>query len=788
MQKIAFIITFTILTYKAFSQSYEGKIIDIYNNKLSFVNAVILTPKDSSYITGTVSQEDGTFKFRDLPSKGLLVFSAIGYKKNIFNLEHFDTHRKTIVMEPSVENLKQITITSKSKQIELNNGKLTFHPIKDFLNESDNGNDLVSFCPSITFINNRISIIGNKKPAVIMINGKILPQNQATLILDNLNAKSIKRIEVTDSNSSEIDGNIQGGVINIVVNNFNPGTSINIQSSTTIYNNKGFNQRQGAIASFGGPKWKLYGNYFFSTGNKQQDNKNNGSTTKFLESDFIVNNQLIRYNNKPRSLNYNFGGLTDIGKHSIGIDVQIERSFPKESLYEKSVKLKTLDYKSIDLGYATSKSLFLGERENYSLYYNFLLDSLKSNIKIEGNLLRNNDSYSNDINTHYEIDKQRGISEKNLSLGHGVDKYLKWDLNKNFKNGLKINFGMKYNNASYRSEVTSNTIIGEKLDDAKSNSKYNYTENILGLYSKIGIHILGIDVNTGFRIEKTSLNGTSNNVGKQSDSVIKNNVDYLPYINLFKKIDRNRSLNLSYSNSLWRPSFSLLTNYYNRISDNYISMGNPNLESARIYKLKLKYREGNHSIILSGDYTNNLISQKITTKNKISYHTNTNDGTQLRIVLGYVFSGKLYRWWYCTSNVYSYYQRYPNNFSDKEEITYYISTKNRFTICNNLSVDLYSCFQTSAVQPSAKLDRIYYSNLGIHYSLLNSRINADLLFNDVFNTKKTVSIYSTKDLKYEYYKKDLTQYFMIKLSYRFHSKNKISTRTLRSGNQNSYRF
>ncbi len=71
--------TFWISCLDIWAQSmFEGKVANIDGMPLQFVNIVLLSRKDSTYIAGTTSDKDGRFSL-PADSTGVIKASCIGY-------------------------------------------------------------------------------------------------------------------------------------------------------------------------------------------------------------------------------------------------------------------------------------------------------------------------------------------------------------------------------------------------------------------------------------------------------------------------------------------------------------------------------------------------------------------------------------------------------------------------------------------------------------------------------------------------------------------------------------
>lgn len=62
------------------AQTVSGKLIDENNKPLPYANVVLLSLPDSSFVRGTISSEDGTFKLETKSENQIVKISSIGYK------------------------------------------------------------------------------------------------------------------------------------------------------------------------------------------------------------------------------------------------------------------------------------------------------------------------------------------------------------------------------------------------------------------------------------------------------------------------------------------------------------------------------------------------------------------------------------------------------------------------------------------------------------------------------------------------------------------------------------
>ena len=85
--KMILSLTLAVLaTATTMAQSITGKIVDENNSPLDFVNVVLLKA-DSTYIAGTVTDENGVFLFNEKQDNPKFIkVSSIGYTNQTLNI------------------------------------------------------------------------------------------------------------------------------------------------------------------------------------------------------------------------------------------------------------------------------------------------------------------------------------------------------------------------------------------------------------------------------------------------------------------------------------------------------------------------------------------------------------------------------------------------------------------------------------------------------------------------------------------------------------------------------
>ncbi len=206
------------------SVNVSGTIKDkVSNEALPFVNIVLKKSADSSFVSGTISNDNGLFTFSDAqPGDYLLEVTYIGYRKYsspLFigsNSEFIGLG--AILLEEDVQQLNEVVVTAQQDAVTGTMDKKTYS-VDD--NVSQSGGSVLQAMnnlPGVTSQDGQVQLRGNNQ-VVVLIDGK---QTAITGFgnqngLDNIPASAIEKIEIINNPSAKYDANGNAGIINIVL-------------------------------------------------------------------------------------------------------------------------------------------------------------------------------------------------------------------------------------------------------------------------------------------------------------------------------------------------------------------------------------------------------------------------------------------------------------------------------------------------------------------------------------------------------------------------------------------
>ena len=190
---------------------------------LPFVNIVLKTEKDSAFVTGTASNEEGRFTLTNIKSGNyILQFSYTGFALKsqpvlVGTLSSF-LDLGTIELEQDAKQLQEVVVSSKQDDVSNKMDKKTYSIASNISQSGGSVLQTLKNLPGVTSSQDgKVELRGSDKVA-ILIDGKqtALTGFGSQTGLDNIPASAIERIEIINNPSAKYDANGNAGIINII--------------------------------------------------------------------------------------------------------------------------------------------------------------------------------------------------------------------------------------------------------------------------------------------------------------------------------------------------------------------------------------------------------------------------------------------------------------------------------------------------------------------------------------------------------------------------------------------
>jgi outer membrane receptor protein involved in Fe transport len=783
------------ISYAQTNVTVSGTIKD-KNTKsvLPFVNVVLKAEKDSSFVSGTVTNEEGRFSLSKVKSGNyFLEVSYIGYtrkRQSLFvgNLTEF-LDIKSIELEEKSSSLQELVIKGKTEEISEKLDKKTF-TLKDNISQSG-GSVLQAMqnLPSVTVQDGKVQLRGNDK-VTVLIDGKQTALtgfgNQTGL--DNIPASAIEKIEIINNPSAKYDANGNAGIINIIYkknkqNGFNGKVGFttgvgslwvrkeNLPSIRPQYTNTpkinpsvSLNYRKNKVNVF------FQGDYLYT----ETLNKNE-FVTRSYDNGEVINSQL------KRNRNTHFTTL----KSGIDYAINDQNSLTISGLFGSE--------KIIDLG---DQPFFNGDFSQRNRLWQFLEDELKTTImasanyqhkfKEAGHLLNIGFNYT----FHREDEKYFYDNYLLTSTGTDAFKLLSdeqvYDFNLDYIKPLKygrIEAGIKLRNRDIPTNMQFIPGVNSVLD-TNAGGWATYKELIPAVYGNYIFENKKWEAELGLRIEyvKIQYDVNPNHIVYKSDGY-----DYaqpFPNLRMAYKINDHNKVSIFYNRRVDRPNEVDIRIFPKYDDAEIIKVGNPALRPQFTNSIELGYKkswkkgslynaiyhrfaDGTITRISSTVPPSNLIYATFQNVNK-SYNTGVEMVLAQEITKLYTFNINLnaYR---NQIDAFTVENKYPTthtfNAVQQEIYSGNIKLNNTLHFRKSIDVQLTAIYLAPDIIPQGKIKSRFSLDLGLKKAIQEGK--GELFFNatDLLNTM--IIQKEIKGLSFNYTSNDYYETQVIRMGYSY---------------------
>nr|WP_233166946.1 outer membrane beta-barrel family protein [Pedobacter sp. ASV2] len=764
---------------------------------LPFTNLVLKSKGDDKFISGTISDDDGRFTFKDLKTGDYnLQISIMGYQTitkeiNIGSLSQF-LNLGTFELFEDAKTLETVNIKGTHNEgISSTLDKKTYDLSKNTSQLGGSVLQAMQNLPGLTVQDGKVQLRGNDKVAVL-IDGK---QNAITGFgsqtgLDNIPASAIERIEIINNPSSKYDANGNAGIINIIykknkqegfngkigistglgalwVNKENlPGVSPQYQATPKFNPSLSLNYRKNKLNTF------LQADYLYT----QTLNKNEFAQRTYNDGT-IINQQVKRNRTTTFSTVKTGFDYNPNDRNSFTLSAFINR--------EKIIDKGEIPYFNQNLTIRNRLWQFLEDEVKYTatgsaIYqHKFTEPGHTLNAGFNYTWHREDEKYffTNIMPTYTGED-----SFKLLSDEHVADVTLDYVLP--LKHG-KFEGGLKYRNRSIPTDMQFFPGINSPID-INAGGWANYMENIPAIYGNYIYEDKKLEIEAGLRMEYAKINYK---VNPNHNTYKSDGYDYFrPFPNLrfaYKLNDYNK-ISLFYNQRVDRPNEVDIRIFPKYDEPELLKVGNPTLKPQFTHTIELGYKYNwNNGYLYSTAFhkiTNGTITRIATVVpgNTIIYNIFQNAGRSSNTGAELLLQQQLAPWFSLNISA-SLYQNSINAFTIVNQYpvpTSYSLPKESIVSGNAKFNGLFKLsgktnFQFSAtylapdIIPQGKVSSRFSTDMGIKRQIQNGKGELFLNGTDLLNTlqvKKEITGNGFKLNSTDYYE---TQVFRVGYSYKF---------------------
>ncbi len=584
--RLIFLLPFCFAT-QLHSQGIAGRIMDENDSPLEYVNIILLSLPDSSYVNGTISNQNGFFKFKETCGNKIIKVSAVGYSTVYKRCQYSDLGE--IHLASHIQTLDTVLIKANLPRTRFKDNTYITNIENTILSKVGSLNDVLSKIPGIIKKESIFEVFGKGSP-LIYINGRVIRDISE---LQQINSEDIKEIELITNPDSRYDASVKAVIRIKTLKVQGEGISLDLRSSYSqsynvdLVNQLNFNYRYKELDIFGTLK-------FDKNAYEQRSDIKQTAWTDTCWSQTNTNTIQGKYKKYRALLGFNY---IFNEKHSFGAQ------------YTMTVYPDYYDYS------ITSSTVHAN---------NIFYDNWQSNQKT-----KTNNKPTHLLNTYYvgkikdlsiELNSDYYFSKKDVSSNTAEKSQEKEDREIHSMNNVR-NFLFASKLVLSYPVFNGNLFVGGEYSNTKRNDKYinkeNYVPASSSLIKESGLNAFAEykrsfsfgQLSLGLRYEHLFFKYYENDKYIKAQSKRFNN--YFPNIS-FSPNFSHINMQLSYTVKTKRPSYQQLSNnvfYMNRFT---LSSGNSALKSEiihditlnsawRFFQLMVSYQEERNAIIYWSD-------------------------------------------------------------------------------------------------------------------------------------------------------------------------------------------
>lgn len=801
---ILFFALMAITPFSIFAQStavtLSGKIEIIENTQnipLAYVNMLLKRATDSSFVAGTITDENGIFSFSGLTQGNyVLETSYLGFQTLqkavlIGSLSNF-LDLGTLILEENSQALEEVVVTGKQSEVAAKLDKKSY-AVGD--NVSQSGGSVLqamSNLPSVTVSQEgKVQLRGSDK-VVVLIDGKqtALTGFDTQKGLDNIPSSAIERIEIINNPSSKYDANGNAGIINIILKKENkdglngkiglsgglgalwikkenlPTIRTQFQRTPKINPSLSLNYRKNKL------NWFLQTDWLYTL----TLNENEFSTRIYDNGEVIYQqvkrNRTTDYTTAKTGLDYAFNDNNTLNFSLL---------FNREKIDDKG-----------------DNPYFLNTYENRYRLWQFVEDEVKytasataiyaHKFQQPGHLLNLSGSYY----FHREDEKYAFTNILPTSTGTDAFKLLSdesvFDFNVDYVKPLqqgRLETGLKFRRRGIPTNMEFFPGINSPLD-TNAGGWANYYEIIPAVYGNYVYETNKIEIEAGLRLEYVNVNYEVNPNHNTYKSDGYNYTQPFPSLRFGYKMNDNNKFSLFYNRRVDRPNEVDIRIFPKYDEPELIKVGNPTLKPQFTNTIELGYKnsmeKGSFYAALYHRITDGTITRIATQvpSSILLYNIFQNAGRSYNTGLELIFQQKAADWiaytassniYQNTINAYSVTNEYPvptvYSAEKQQLISGNIKLNAILKLKNNYNAQISAIYLAPDLIPQGKVFSRYSVDAGVKKSIQEGKGELFLNATDIFNTlrvRKDINSSTFVIQSTNYYE---TQVFRLGYTYKF---------------------
>ena len=764
--------------------SIKGRVIDDRtSDPLPYTNIILSNLADSSFVKGTVADEQGHFILENVPM-GTFYLEAkfMGYIKTVIhditvNQDNLHIQLDNLYIVEATTELEEVVVSADRSLVE-------YKIDKKIVNISENINAMgssvahaLSNVPSITVdIDGNVSLRGSSN-FTVLIDGKPSPL-EGSDALRQIPATAVEQIEIITNPSARYDPDGLSGIINVITKK------------------RALDGLSGIVNASVGTRDKYRGDFLVNYKNDRfsvflgadvSDETRNGERN-IVQSSLL--DDTVKYIEHTGDSPFRRQGYTLKG--GIGYNLNDMNAFSLEGSYGYGSfsRGSTENFKEYTFPSSFENYYKLDESDKryedfYSISLNHELQFKEKDHKLTSYIYYSSEwGGSNEFINQYVTDQDWNIIDHDPYRIHteepGEESEFRFqtDYTKPLGDDGKLEAGYQVRNdrekESYHfKEWDENT--GDWLINDRYSNACNFYRTIQAIYGIYAHRLLGFDYQLGIRGEYTFR--SVQNIQSDQPSELER-LDYFPTVHISRKMGEKNQAQVNYSRRIRRPRGFELDPFINYMDPNTLRMGNPELSPEYTDSYEMSYQREFNKGALNFEGYYRLTHDAMTRVTKF-----TDDGLRLLTVENLneehamgtevMFNFMVNKWFNfnISGNIYRF--RLNGNVSETEVArasTNFDSRLNaNFKLATNTRFQLQAFYQGPSTTAQGRREDFLMTSAAIKQDFLKDKFSATLQINDIFGTASFNFINEGATFSDSINMRRESQVVMLSLSYRINN-------------------
>ena len=718
-------------------------------NKPALYSTVVLMNKDSVFIGGTLSSDDGSFEFKNIAYNDYHVMvrnlefnTYVSELISIHNSEVYDMGN--IQLKTKMNNLDEVVVKGEKSLIEIRPDKMVYNVSASVNSTGNNALELISKSPGVIVdMDNNITLQG-KSGVQIYINSHPSRMSGSDLsnMLEGMQSENIESIEIISNPSSKYDAEGTGGIINIILKkDINTGFNGSVNGSYS----KGELARSnlGTSLNYSGKKINAFSRLTVS-----DDNYLFQVEEVKLQEEYSYHLNSYQPSHR-KGINYSGGFDYKINNEQvISLDARVQDNLRTNSTESNTIieDLKGVQPKEKLLAGLNSD----GGNSNYNanLQYSFKPNRASDFTADVSYGKYDNHNATDQPNWYYSLDSVLlRSSETQYNTTTGIDLFsAKADFNTSFGK-TTLSAGVKYSYIETKNSLVFYDIEEElRVYNTDQSNDFSYLEKVAAAYAIFNWKPTDkFTMNTGLRVENTSSLGELTSENPSPDDIVPRNYTSLfPNISIAFDDMKNHALSLSYGRRITRPNYQDLNPFESRSSEISAWKGNPFLRPNYIDNYQITYSFKRKLVIsntfsITHDYFANVFLQ--VSENKAILTPRNMDEAVIN-GLSVTYPLKVSKWWEFSTFLNYNYESYKGDIDgviiDMKAQVLFFRMQNNIKLPWDIKMELSGYAVSPSIwRGSVNIEQHYRIDAGLKKSFLDDKLMVQASAGDIFNTGTT---------------------------------------------------